>query len=162
MPKSNTEGWNKLNKLVPFMKPQIETLGAGLSEDNPTYIGGYNYPNVTVYADSSEEEIYNFIKALDESFNFYKDINSVMYKWRLDLSSGTPAEIPIHKGAIKYLKEKNLWSQKDEEWNNTRLKRLNLLKDTWNDFIQLNSKLDNKTFKIKWLKERESVLAKNQ
>ena len=85
-----------------------------------------------------------------------------MHKWRLDLASVTPAEIPIHKGVIKYLKEKKLWSQEDEEWNNTRLKRLNLLKDTWNDFIQQNSKLDNKTYKIKWLKERESVLAKNQ
>ena len=161
MPESNIEGWNKLNKLIPFMKPQIETLGAGLNEDNPTYIGGYNYPNLTVYADSTEEEIYNFIKALDESFNFYKDINAVMHKWRLDLASGTPAEIPIHKGVIKYLKEKKLWSQEDEEWNNTRLKRLNLLKNTWNNFIQENSKLDDKTFKIEWLKERESVLAKN-
>mgnify|MGYP001385840007 CR=1 FL=1 len=161
MPESNKEGWQKLKKLVPFMQPQIEILGAGLNEKNPTYIGGYNYPNLTVYSDSSEQYVYSFIKALDESFDHYKDITSVMHKWRLDLSSGTPAEIPIHEGAIKYLKEKNLWSNEDESWNVARLKRLNLLRNTWKKFIQENSNLDDEKFKVEWLRERESVLAEN-
>ena len=84
-----------------------------------------------------------------------------MYKWQLDLASGTPAEAPIHKGAIKYLKEKNLWSKENELWNNARLKRLNLLQNTWKNFIKNNKNLDEKTFKIEWTKERNLVLAKN-
>ena len=162
MPKDNIEGWRKLNALVPFMKPQEEILGAGLSKKNSTYIGGYNYPNLTVYADTSIDKVYNFIKAIDESYNFYKDISAVMYKWKLELSSGTPAEIPIHKGAIKYLNEKGLWSDKDEIWNNERLKRLNLLIETWQSFKKNNSHLEEELFKVEWLKQRELALAKNK
>ena len=68
MPKDNIDGWKKLNKLVPFMKPQKEILGAGLDENNPAHIGGYNYPNLTVYAETSENEVYNFMRAIDEIF----------------------------------------------------------------------------------------------
>ena len=161
LPQNNIEGWKKLNQIIPFMNPQIETMGAGLDNDNPAYIGGYHYPNVTVYASTSEDEVYNFIKALDQSFDLYKDINSVMYKWQLDIAAGTPAEAPIHKGAIKYLKEKKLWSIENEEWNNARLKRLNLLIKAWADFIKSNDNLDEETFKKAWLKERDLVLAKN-
>jgi len=161
MPKDNKEGWKRLNKTIPFMNPQIETIGAGLSNENSVEIGGYHYPNVTVYASATEDQVYNFIKALDESFHLYKDINSIMYKWQLDLASGTPAEAPIHKGAIKYLKEKKLWSKENELWNNARLKRLNLLRKTWANFIKNNKDLENKPFKIAWEKERDLVLAKN-
>ena len=161
MPKNNTEGWKRLNKIIPFMNPQLETIGAGLSSEKPVEIGGYHYPNVTVYASATEDEVYNFIKALDESFDLYKDINSIMYKWQLDIASGTPAEAPIHKGAIKYLKEKQLWSEENELWNNARLKRLSLLRNTWANFIKNNEDLDEKSFKIEWEKERNLVLAKN-
>ena len=34
MPKTNTKAWNKLQNIIPFMHPEVETLGAGLSEDN--------------------------------------------------------------------------------------------------------------------------------
>jgi hypothetical protein len=84
-----------------------------------------------------------------------------MYKWQLDIASGTPAEAPIHKGAIKYLKEKQLWSEENELWNNARLKRLNLLRQTWANFIKNNEDLDEKSFKIEWEKERSLVLVKN-
>ena len=161
MPEDNIDGWKKLNKLVPFMKPQKEILGAGLDENNPAYIGGYNYPNLTVYAETSENEVYNFMKAIDESFSFYKDISAVMFKWKLELSSGTPAEIPIHKGAIKYLKEKNLWNEEDEKWNNARLKRLEILIDAWKNFLTNNDHLDGEEFKKEWLKVRELTLANN-
>ena len=161
MPEDNIDGWKKLNKLVPFMKPQKEILGAGLDENNPAHIGGYNYPNLTVYAETSENEVYNFMKAIDESFSFYKDISAVMFKWKLELSSGTPAEIPIHKGAIKYLKEKNLWNEEDEKWNNARLKRLAILIGTWKNFLTNNDHLDGEEFKKEWLKVRELALANN-
>ena len=46
------------------MHPEVETLGAGLSKDNSVELGGYRYPTLTVYADTSEETVYNFIKAI--------------------------------------------------------------------------------------------------
>ena len=67
MPKNNIDGWNKLQNIIPFMHPQIETLGAGISETNNVELGGYRYPTLTVYEDASEEEVYNFIKAIYKS-----------------------------------------------------------------------------------------------
>jgi len=160
MPKDNTEGWKKLQNVIPFMHPQIENLGAGLSEDNTVELGGYRYPTLTVYADASEEIIYNFIKAIDLTYDSFKNITPVMYKWSLKLAIGTPVDAPIHNGTIKYLKEKNLWSKEDEKWNNKRIKRLDTLIDGWKIFLAKNKDLEDKEFKIKWLKERKLLLAK--
>ena len=74
MPKTNTEAWNKLQNIIPFMHPEVETLGAGLSKDNSVELGGYRYPTLTVYADTSEETVYNFIKAIDLSYELFKNI----------------------------------------------------------------------------------------
>ena len=160
MPKTNTEAWNKLQNIIPFMHPEVETLGAGLSEDNSVELGGYRYPTLTVYADTSEETVYNFIKAIDLSYELFKNITPVMYRWKLDLAVGTPVDAPIHKGTIKYLKEKNLWSDEDERWNNQRIERLNTLLDGWEKFLTKNKDLTDEDFTSKWLEERKILLAK--
>jgi hypothetical protein len=160
MPKTNTEAWNKLQNIIPFMHPEVETLGAGLSEDNSVELGGYRYPTLTVYADTSEETVYNFIKAIDLSYELFKNITPVMYRWKLDLAVGTPVDAPIHKGTIKYLKEKNLWSDEDERWNNQRIERLNTLLEGWEKFLAKNIDLTDEDFHSKWLEERKLLLAK--
>ena len=83
-----------------------------------------------------------------------------MYKWNLKLAVGTPVDAPIHKGTIKYLKEKNLWSEKDEKWNNQRIERLNTLLEGWKKFLTKNNNLKDEDFKSKWLEERKLLLAK--
>ena len=160
MPKTNTEAWNKLQNIIPFMHPEVETLGAGLSEDNSVELGGYRYPTLTVYADTSEETVYNFIKAIDLSYELFKNITPVMYRWKLDLAVGTPVDAPILKGTIKYLKEKNLWSDEDEKWNNQRIERLNTLLEGWEKFLAKNIDLKDEDFQSKWLEERKLLLAK--
>ena len=160
MPKNNIDGWNKLQNIIPFMHPQIETLGAGISETNNVELGGYRYPTLTVYEDASEEEVYNFIKAIDLSYELFKDITPVMFRWKLNSAVGTPVDAPIHKGTIKYLKEKNLWSDEDEKWNNQRIERLNTLLEGWENFINKNNNLNDEDFKTKWLEERKLLLAK--
>ena len=52
------------------MHPEVETLGAGLSTDNSVELGGYRYPTLTVYADTSEDNVYNFVKAIDLSYEY--------------------------------------------------------------------------------------------
>jgi len=160
MPKKNTEAWNKLQNIIPFMHPERETIGAGLSSDNSVELGGYRYPTLTVYADTSEDNVYNFVKAIDLSYELFKNVTPVMYRWKLDLAVGTPVDAPIHKGTIKYLKEKNLWSDEDEKWNNHRIERLNTLLKGWEKFLTKNEDLTDEDFKSKWLEERKLLLAK--
>ena len=159
MPKSNINAWDKLQNIIPFMHPEIETLGAGLSKDNSAELGGYRYPTLTVYAKTSEDEVYNFIKAIDLSYELFKNITPVMNRWKIDLAVGTPVDAPIHKGTIKYLKEKNLWSAEDEKWNNMRIERLNTLLNGWEKFLTKNKNLKDEDFKSKWLEERKLLLA---
>ena len=159
MPKSNIKAWDKLQNIIPFMHPEIETLGAGLSKDNSAELGGYRYPTLTVYAKTSEDEVYNFIKAIDLSYELFKNITPVMNRWKIDLAVGTPVDAPIHKGTIKYLKEKNLWSAEDEKWNNMRIERLNTLLKGWEKFLTKNKNLKDEDFKSKWFEERKLLLA---
>ena len=58
------------------------------------------------------------------------------------------------------MKEKNLWSDEDEKWNNQRIERLNTLLEGWENFLNKNNNLNDEDFKTKWLEERKLLLAK--
>ena len=102
LPEDNAEGWAAVTDVASFFAPATVTTGAGISEDNPAQIFAVRYPMITVYADADENEVYNFIKALDESFDIYKDATSAMPNWAISEAGTTPQDAPFHPGAIRY------------------------------------------------------------
>ena len=124
LPEDNAEGWAAVTDVASFFAPATVTAGAGISEKNPAQIFAVRYPMITVYADADENEVYNFIKALDESFDIYKDATSAMPNWAISEAGTTPQDAPFHPGAIRYLKEIGVWTDKDQAWNDARLARL--------------------------------------
>lgn len=131
LPANNTKGWERLAKVAPFFGPTKETVGAGLSADKPGAMMAYRYPVLVVRADMNADEVYNFMKALDETFDLYKGATSVMPRWKLSEAGTPPIDAPFHEGAIRYLKEKGIWSAESQAWNDKRVKRLNALRAAW-------------------------------
>ena len=55
--------------MAPFFQPFAETVGAGISEENPVNTMAYKYPLIVTTANKGADEVYAFTKALDETYD---------------------------------------------------------------------------------------------
>ncbi len=154
----NTAGWERLLKVLPIMAPSQETIAAGLAEGEVAKMAAYRYPVITTKADKSADDVYTFVKAMDETFDLYKDSTAVMPRWSLDISAKPPIDLPIHEGVIRYLTEKGIWTDENEAWNQKRIERLNALRDAWKDFNPKHADMPEEDFAKAWMSRRAEVL----
>ena len=159
-PPDDKEAWARMHKIAPFMKPYTETVGATLSKDNPAQVLQYRYPIGTVYADSDPDFVYNLVKALDETYSLYEKAHPTMPWWRINKAGVPPADAPFHVGAIKYFKEKGIWTAKHQAWNDASVDRIQKLQKAWEKAVTEGQakKLKSKAFRKFWMKERAKVL----
>jgi hypothetical protein len=68
--------------------------------------------------------------------------------------------VPIHKGAVKALKEVGAWSDDQEKHNNALLKRQETLASAWTEFNKNNPPSDPAKFAEAWMAARNAALAK--
>ncbi|MGO4852215.1 TAXI family TRAP transporter solute-binding subunit [Phaeovulum sp. W22_SRMD_FR3] len=135
MPASDTEGWKRVAASASLFSPIEITQGAGISKENPAELLGYRYPQLTTVASTDDEEVYNLLKAIDLTFSAYESASTVMPLWKLDIAGTTPASAPFHPGAIKYLKERGIWTDADSAWNEQRLAEIDVSKKKWADAL---------------------------
>jgi TRAP transporter TAXI family solute receptor len=159
-PADDEEGWEQMLEVIPYFEPYSETVGAGMSKEDPKELVGYRFPMITVRTDTPSDKVYAIIKAIDESFELFKDTTPVMPLWDIPIAGHGPTEAPFHEGAIKYLKEKGVWTQKDESWNNKYLKRMKLLQEAWDQVLleAENRKIKAKEFTGFWLERKKEIL----
>lgn len=153
------QGWARLSAVAPLFTPVTESKGAGLSADDPVQMMAYRYPVLVTRADTSEDEIYAVIKALDETYGMYKDATATASRYTLEKSGKPPIDAPFHEGAIRYLKEKGIWTEADQQWNDQRLARLKALRAAWSKTQADGKGLDDKAFADLWRKRRAQALA---
>lgn len=128
----NKEGWKAMQDVLNFTAPYLETKGAAISEEKPVWLVGFRYPMVTVYPKTvGAEEAYNFIRALHENYDEYKNVNALAPNWVLEKSGPPPYDAPAHEGSIRYLKEQKIWTDEHQAWQDARLARLNAVLDAW-------------------------------
>lgn len=134
VPPDDKEGWDKLRAVVDFVKPYRETRGAALSEDNPADMVQMRYPMITSYTKSfSEDDAYQFVMAADLAFDDYRNATATGDFWALEKSGRPPADAPMHEGTVRYMKEKGLWTDEDQAWQDARMARLNRYLDQWGE-----------------------------
>jgi len=131
LPASDKELWAKIQRAIPLAAPFTETFGSGVSKENPKTVMGYKYPMITVYGDAKEEEVYAVTKAIVEAYDTYKAASPIMERWEVKNSGAYPMDAPFHDGAIKLLKEKNVWTPDHQKWQDGLVKRHKLLRDAW-------------------------------
>src|SRR6056297_409411 len=134
VPPDDEEGWKKLRAVIDFVKPFRETQGAALSEDKPADMVQIRYPMITSYTkDVSAEDAYQFVMAADMAYDDYKNTTPTSEFWALEHSGRPPADAPMHEGTIRYMKEKGLWTEDDQAWQDQRLARLNRYLGLWEE-----------------------------
>lgn len=125
-------GWDRIKAIAPMYSPAAADSGAGMVEGKPIDIIEFRYPMLVTYADRSDDVVYTMAKAMDEAFDGYKNVNATMPNWAIKKSGKTPADVAWHPGAVKYLKEKGVWTDADEKWNVARKARQLKVQEEWN------------------------------
>ncbi|RJX35709.1 MAG: TAXI family TRAP transporter solute-binding subunit [Desulfarculus sp.] len=159
-PPEDKAAWKRMNKIAPFLGPAQETIGAGISKQHPVWLPEYRYPMITVYAKADDKWAYNMTKAMDEAFGIYQGTHKVMPLWAIKKSGLPPADAPFHAGAVRYLKEKGVWTAEAEAWNNERITHMKKLQQAWKKLMQDKKVkgLPEKEFAVRWLKVRAQTL----
>lgn len=132
---SNKEGWARAKKVVPFIDPLHETIGAGLSEEHPVWMMGYRYPMITVPEKSSDEAAYAMTKAVAETYDLYKDASPIMKRWNVAKAGTPPMDAAFHPGAIRYLKEAGIWTAEHQAWQDGMVKRHATVHAAWTEMM---------------------------
>jgi TRAP transporter TAXI family solute receptor len=160
LPASDKAGWERVRKVGPFFTEHNATCGAGgITKEKPVQMGAYPYPLFTVYANQSENDVYMLTKALIEGYDGYKD--NAPGAGGLAVKAQTKNwAVPVHKGAVKALKEAGAWSDDQEKHNNGLFKRQELLQSAWTDFNKGTPSSDPAKFTEEWMKLRRAALSK--
>lgn len=137
----NKKGWAAATKVISFAEPAMQTTGVGISEEQPVWMLGYRYPMIVTYAEHDADEVYSLVKAIDESFDLFKDAVAGLQHWQVSHSILPPADAPMHEGAIRYAKEKGYWSDRAQQWQDARLKRFEAVSQAWDQALQEFSQL---------------------
>ena len=66
--------------------------------------------------------------------------------------------MPFHDGAIRYLKEKGIWTDEYQAWNDARTARLNALLEAWPKAVAEGEGKSDEEFAQIWEKHRQQAL----
>ncbi len=158
VPHNDKEAWARLNKTAPFFVPQWGTEGAGLSKENKVEAATYPYPVLMTMASTDADLVYNMTKAMVELFDEYKDGAPGNVGWDIKRQVFTWA-IPVHEGAIRYFKEKGLWTPEHQKHNDGLVERQKVLMAAW-DAYKAKAPSAEEEFAKGWMKARAEALTK--
>jgi TRAP transporter TAXI family solute receptor len=159
LPHSDKAGWERVSKVAPYFTQLTATCGAGISKEKPIQMGNFPYPLYTVYANQSENDVYMLTKAMIDGYDAYKDgaPGAVGMAAKLQTKNWS---VPVHKGAVKALKDVGAWSDDQEQHNNGLYKRQEILLTAWADYMKSNPPSETNKFSDGWMKARKAALAK--
>lgn len=151
MPAADQAGWERVRAVVDFMAPLADPDAVGSTPEHSQELASYRFPLLTTYARTAADEVYAFTKAADETFETYSAATAGARHWAVNKAGKPPADAPWHEGAIRYLKERGIWTADDQAWQERRLARLQRVMEAWdsaigafNDMRQAEAKKGNK------------------
>lgn len=158
MPHDDKEGWARVKKLAPYTSPHMATIGAGVSKEHPQEGASYPYPVLITTDKGDADLVYNLAKALDVYYDDYKDGVPGIAGWAMSKQVFEWA-VPFHDAAIKYFKEKGVWTDAHQKHNDALVKRQDVLAAAWKAQKAKNIS-DKAKFEADWLKTRRAALKK--
>jgi len=126
VPAQNKEGWAGFLKFRPMLIPTTIELGVSTARGVAGITSNFVY---SVPPDADEAFVYNMAKFLHQSFDKYKDTHPLAARMSLQhfRSYLDRTSLPVHDGTVKYLREINAWTAKDDAWNKEAIAKM----DKW-------------------------------
>jgi len=161
-PKTDSGAWQRLKKFAPFFEYNLATIGAPpVSRDAPHLGATYGYPIVTTYAWQDPELVYHQARMLYELFPEYRAAYPGNEGFALE-AQRLKWVAPYHEGAVRYLKEKGVWTQDVERHNRELVRRQEVLAGAWDRALAEpeKQKIGIAKFPDLWMKLRAEELKK--
>ena len=168
LPHDDTEGWGRLWSVTSHYQQFTATTeknAIGVTPDKPVQAGTYVSPVFMTYAGQMSEDMgYWWIKAVDELYPKYKDSYHELAYWKIEECLKPQGWAPYHPGVVKYLKEKGMWNDDFQKFQDGMLLRQKLLLQTWDKVVAdgLANGLKSAEIKASWEKARVEALASRQ
>jgi uncharacterized protein len=114
-PADDTEGWARLNRFCPYLKPYSATKGAGVSEEKPAQVASYYY-GLICYPDLDDAVVYKLTKGIWNGYDIYSPMHPSLKLWTREGALETDRFLsPYHPGAVKFFKEAGVWTEAHEK-----------------------------------------------
>lgn len=158
IPHSDKAGWQRALKITPWWIPtKVEIAVPGYKGPLPYEGANVPYPIFVATQRASEDIAYGLTKAAMEHYDDYKDGGPGMDGYQL-ASQTFEFRFPFHPGAVKYFKERGVWTAAHDANNAALLKRQDVLAQAWKSF-ESKSHTDDQ-FAAEWMKARAEALGK--
>ncbi|MCP5365923.1 MAG: TAXI family TRAP transporter solute-binding subunit [Hyphomicrobiales bacterium] len=158
LPHNDEAGWKRVQTAAPVYSKVTATIGATISKEHPVEMAGYPYPILIANADKSADEVYGIVKAMVEHFGDYSEAAKGAKGWALDKQRMDWA-MPYHDGAIRYWKEKGIWTDAHQKHNDMLIKRQQVIQDAWKALPGKDG-MEKDALKAAWSKARAAALTK--
>lgn len=159
-PKEDPECWKRLKKVAPHFEYHEASVGAGtISKEKPHKGATYGYPIITTYASQNADLVYHQTRMIYDLINEYVGAHPGNNGFALERQV-LKWVMPYHDGAIRYFKEKGVWTDELQKHNDGLVRRQEVLQQAWDRAIAEASdkKLPLKEFSKHWMKIRAGVL----
>ncbi len=131
LPHDDKEGWKRLQKVYPALSRSIPPKGVGVEEGQGIEMLGF--PRALFAYDVEDEgTTYAVAKVWTEGHEAYKDKHKELPFDTLENALNClelPA--PYHAGSVRYFKEKGVWTEEHEKWQQNQLRLENARQDAW-------------------------------
>jgi len=157
LPHDDAEGWKRASAVSPIYLQNNGTSGTNMSKDNPHVGATYPYPILVSNADMSADTVYALVKTMVENLDDYKDGAKGAAGWNIKNQKMQWA-LPYHDGAIRYWKEKGIWSDAAQAHNDSLVKRQGVIQSAWKAYKASASGAPAEAYKSGWMKARAAAL----
>ncbi|MCB1548627.1 MAG: TAXI family TRAP transporter solute-binding subunit, partial [Hyphomicrobiaceae bacterium] len=155
LPHADKAAWDRAKAVAPWWAPtKILAYTKGAKNQGPYEGSNYPYPIFVAVKGISDDLAYGLTKAVMEHYQDFKESGPGMDGYQLS-AQNLAYVFPYHPAAIKYYKEKGVWTAAHEQHNQMLLKRQDVLAAAWKD-MQAKKVADDK-FVAEWLKVRAAA-----
>jgi TRAP transporter TAXI family solute receptor len=131
-PKQDAAAWQRLKKWAPYFEANVATIGAPpVSKETPHVAGTYGYPIISAYDFQDAELVYQQTRLMYDLYPAYKDAWPGNDGFALDKQRLTWV-VPYHEGAVRYFKDRKVWTEQHDKHNRDLLRRQEVLQTAWN------------------------------
>ncbi len=129
-PVADKKGWAEVIKWRPTAIPAKMGLGVKSAIGREGWLSNFVY---AATAQTDPELVYQLVKWWDQNFEAYKDAHDIMPRMSVGIFREflNYSPVPIHEGAIRYLKEIGRWTAADDVWNLESQKLMTRYVDAW-------------------------------
>jgi TRAP transporter TAXI family solute receptor len=158
LPHADKAAWERAHKIAPWWIPsKVETVVPGYKGELPYEGSNFPYPLFVSTNDAPDDLAYGLTKAVMENYDAIKESGPSMDGYQLSAQKLTFV-FPYHPAAVKYYKEKGVWTAEHEAHTASVLKRQDVLAAAWKE-MSGKSVPDDK-FAEEWMKVRAAALTK--